>query len=64
MQVHVFGSYKLTTCVAGAWLGQLPHCYHAAAAAATAWTQAAAPRPAAAAAAEASAAAAAKCYKK
>ena len=30
LQVHVFGSYTLTTCVADAWLAQLLHCCQAA----------------------------------
>ena len=40
LQVHVFGSCTLTTCVADAWLAQLLHCCQAAAAAAAAWTAA------------------------
>ena len=40
LQVHVFGSYTLTTCVADAWLAQLLHCCQVAAAAAAAWTAA------------------------
>jgi hypothetical protein len=48
LQVHVFGSCTLTTCVADAWLAQLLHCCQAAAAAAAAWTAAAAAGPAAA----------------
>ena len=40
LQVHVFGSCTLTTCVADAWLAQLLHCSQAAAAAAAVWTAA------------------------